>query len=143
MTAENKPAANGERAIDWAAIARKAIRGLMWAGAVAGGVYVLAQAVEEAVSEELKDVTEPTPAAGAPSPDPAAEDDGPADADREAAELLGVPLDASADEIRAALRAKLVRSRLHPDQGGDGDEAKRLIAAKNLLIERLNQERQS
>jgi GNAT superfamily N-acetyltransferase len=38
---------------------------------------------------------------------------------------------------RAALRSRLSASRLHPDQGGDGEEAKRLIAAKNLLVERL------
>ncbi len=61
------------------------------------------------------------------------------DADDEAedaARLLGVSIDASEDEIRAALRAHLASSRLHPDQGGDGEEAKRLIAAKNLLAER-------
>jgi hypothetical protein len=62
-------------------------------------------------------------------------DDDNADAAK-AATLLGVPLDASEDAIRAALRARLSSSRLHPDQGGDGEEAKRLIAAKNLLIER-------
>jgi hypothetical protein len=53
-----------------------------------------------------------------------------------AAALLGVAVDASADEVRAALRARLSASQLHPDHGGDGEEAKRLIAAKNLLIER-------
>ena len=53
-----------------------------------------------------------------------------------AAQLLGVGLDASPDEIRAALRAKLANSRIHPDQGGDGEEARRLMAAKNLLISR-------
>jgi curved DNA-binding protein CbpA len=52
-------------------------------------------------------------------------------------QVLGVSLDASADEIRAALRDRLATSQLHPDQGGDGKEATRLIAAKNLLIERL------
>jgi hypothetical protein len=55
---------------------------------------------------------------------------------RGAAALLGVSLGASADEVRAALRRKLGASRLHPDQGGDGEHAKRLIAAKNLLVER-------
>jgi hypothetical protein len=54
----------------------------------------------------------------------------------QAAALLGVAVDASEDEIRAALRGILSASRLHPDHGGDGEEAKRLIAAKNQLIER-------
>lgn len=53
-----------------------------------------------------------------------------------AAELLGVPLDATEDVIRAALRARLATSRLHPDHGGDGKAATELIAAKNLLVER-------
>jgi hypothetical protein len=53
-----------------------------------------------------------------------------------AAALLGVAVDANADEIRAALRSRLSASGLHPDQGGDGEEAKLLIAAKNLLVER-------
>ena len=53
-----------------------------------------------------------------------------------AAALLGVAVDASVDEVRAALRARLSASRLHPDQGGDGETAKQLIAAKNLLVER-------
>src|SRR5439155_16550453 len=44
-----------------------------------------------------------------------------------AAALLGVTIDASADEIRAALRAALSSSRLHPDHGGDGAMGKRLI----------------
>jgi hypothetical protein len=49
---------------------------------------------------------------------------------------LGVGTDASPDEVRAALRARLSASPLHPDHGGDGEQAKRLIAAKNHLIER-------
>lgn len=57
-----------------------------------------------------------------------------------AATLLEVNLDASADEIRRALRRKLTIRRLHPDHGGNGAEAARLIAAKNLLIERLSEE---
>jgi hypothetical protein len=55
---------------------------------------------------------------------------------RNAAELLGVAEGATQDDIRAALRRRLASSQLHPDQGGDGEEAKRLIAAKNLLIDR-------
>lgn len=66
--------------------------------------------------------------------------DGPAHSDDDvlaAAILLEVNIDASADEIRRALRRKLSILRLHPDHGGNGVEAARLIAAKNLLIERI------
>jgi hypothetical protein len=54
----------------------------------------------------------------------------------EAANVLGVDVDASADEIRAALRAKMSAGRVHPDHGGDERVATRLVAAKNLLVER-------
>lgn len=54
----------------------------------------------------------------------------------EAANVLGVDVDASADEIRAALRAKMSAGRVHPDHGGDERVAKRLIAARNFLVER-------
>jgi hypothetical protein len=54
----------------------------------------------------------------------------------DAAMALGVRMDSSEDVIRAALRSRLASSKIHPDQGGDGEEAKRLIAAKNLLIEK-------
>jgi hypothetical protein len=53
-----------------------------------------------------------------------------------AATALGISATATEDEIRAALRRRLASSRLHPDQGGDGEEARRLIAAKNLMMER-------
>ena len=52
----------------------------------------------------------------------------------EAASLLRVPSDATEKQIRSALRARLSESRAHPDHGGDGDEAKRLIAARDLLL---------
>jgi hypothetical protein len=51
-----------------------------------------------------------------------------------AATLLGVRLDASPDEIRAALRKKMRDGKLHPDHGGDPEVAKRFTAASNLLI---------
>jgi hypothetical protein len=54
----------------------------------------------------------------------------------EAAKLLAIDVDASPDEIRAALRAKMSAGGVHPDHGGDERVAKRLIAARNLLIER-------
>jgi len=75
------------------------------------------------------------------APHVAADADRPTDDDSlAAAMLLEVNLDASADEIRRALRRKLSVQRLHPDQGGNGVAAVRLIAAKNLLIERLKGE---
>lgn len=54
-----------------------------------------------------------------------------------AASLLGVEHDADETEIRSAFRAKMkVRENLdsHPDRGGAGDMALRLINAKNLLL---------
>lgn len=53
----------------------------------------------------------------------------------ECARILGVSPYATADQIRAALRAKLAAARIHPDQGGDGEEARRLIDARNFLLE--------
>jgi hypothetical protein len=53
----------------------------------------------------------------------------------EAAELLGVQLDANPDEIRRALRFKMTATGAHPDHGGDAVEAQRLIAARDLLID--------
>ncbi len=84
------------------------------------------QAQEEAAAKARKRVE------SRPEPDDVTEA-------RAAAALLGVALDASIDEIRAALRRKLGASGLHPDHGGDGEQAKRLIAAKNLLVERARQ----
>jgi hypothetical protein len=76
---------------------------------------------------------QPPPIADSPADDPPPVIDERAAA---AAALLGVAIDATEDEIRSALRSRLASSRLHPDHGGDGEQAKNLIAAKNLLIER-------
>lgn len=54
----------------------------------------------------------------------------------DAAKQLGISVDASADEVRAALRERIAASRIHPDQGGTHAAAARLIAAKNLLCDR-------
>ena len=62
----------------------------------------------------------------------------PDDASR-AARLLGISLDAEPDEIRAALRMQIVARNLHPDHGGDGEQAKELIAAQNLLLARARE----
>jgi hypothetical protein len=90
---------------------------------LAGALHLLGHAIRE----EMK-ASQEAPADNVPDAD--------VDEVQEAATLLGVSVDAGEDEIRAALRARLASSRLHPDQGGDGEEAKRLIAAKNLLVER-------
>jgi hypothetical protein len=55
---------------------------------------------------------------------------------REAANLLGISLPASAREIRRACRQKLIDERIHPDHGGDGEQARRVIAARDLLVDR-------
>ncbi len=54
-----------------------------------------------------------------------------------AAELLEVERDAGVQQIRAAFRSKMkLRENLdsHPDRGGQGDMALRLINAKNILL---------
>jgi hypothetical protein len=61
------------------------------------------------------------------------------DAEHRAARLLGVEIHADADEIRAALRSKIVADAIHPDHGGDGAEAAALIAAQNLLLARARE----
>ena len=58
-----------------------------------------------------------------------------------AASLLGVDVGATEDQVRAALRARLASSKLHPEHGGDGEAAKELIAAKNLLVEQARSRR--
>ncbi|HRO02948.1 MAG TPA: J domain-containing protein, partial [Terricaulis sp.] len=55
-------------------------------------------------------------------------------ADAEARSILGVGPDASAQEIRAAYRAKMVHA--HPDRGGSHNEAARLTAARDRLLKR-------
>jgi hypothetical protein len=93
------------------------------------------EVVCNAVSEGQ--ATAPKGEAQTAEPAPKAE---PADPAADAAKALGVDLSANADDIRAALRRRMAESRVHPDQGGDADLAKRLIAAKNLLVERIRGE---
>ena len=49
--------------------------------------------------------------------------------------LLGVRADADAAEIRAAHRRLAVQA--HPDRGGSADDARRINAARDLLLARL------
>ncbi len=104
---------------DWAQLARKALETLMWAGAVAGTIY--------AINVTLDDLEQD-------SPTPISNDEHFV----EAARVLRVSAGATSDEIRAALRARLAETRSHPDQGGDEEQAKKLIAAKNLLMQRAH-----
>jgi hypothetical protein len=139
--------------VDWKPIAKSALGSAFLAGLVGGALHMLGKAIEadmrtqadrEApaalpVFDESELPSEPTEAA--------ADDESEAVAENldekavEAAALLGVTVDASEDEIRSALRARFGSSRLHPDHGGDGEEAARVIAAKNLLIERVRAHR--
>ena len=54
--------------------------------------------------------------------------------DSAARRLLGVGPNATADEIRAAYRAKMARA--HPDRGGSHNEAARLTAARDRLLKK-------
>ncbi len=104
-----------EPAIDWRDVARAALSSAVVAGILGGALKILDSMLRADGEETIQPVD--------------------SDAQR-AANLLGVELDATEDEVRSALRDRLASSRLHPDQGGDGEAAKELIAAKNLLIER-------
>lgn len=55
--------------------------------------------------------------------------------EREARAVLGVGPDADADAIRAAHR-RLAAS-VHPDKGGSADLARRVNAARDVLLRRL------
>lgn len=123
---------------DWTTLAKAAL-GSNELAAMVGEAF---RAIGRSIEHDIARAESATPPQSPPDETPRV--DAPADhapvvidaATAEAAALLGVAVDANADEIRAALRARLTTSRLHPDQGGDAEEAKRLIAAKNFLIER-------
>lgn len=53
---------------------------------------------------------------------------------RKAAGLLGVSIDADAEAVRQAFRQKLAAA--HPDRGGTDAQARQLIAARDLLLNR-------
>lgn len=104
--------------IDWARLARRFAEALAFSALVGAAIYA-----EERRRKRADDL----PARVAPLVP---------DAEREAAALLGVELDADEKAIRAALRKKLATTHAHPDQGGDLAVARRLIAARDLLVER-------
>jgi hypothetical protein len=141
---------------DWGALAKAALGSTELSAMVGEAFRLIGQSIERDIAradaEAATRAPIPPPMAAEPIESSDADDFEPAESDAShvdetpavvvdvaaanAAAILGVAVDASADEIRAALRARLSASRLHPDHGGDGEEAKRLIAAKNLLIER-------
>jgi hypothetical protein len=135
---ERKKQAPSLALVDWTGLARKAIDSPFIAGIVGGALEGIAKFIdaESWLERAVAEARERQAAANhhAETDDDEAQVSG-------AADLLGVTVDASESEIRAALRARLASSRLHPDQGGDGEEAKRLIAAQNLLIARRREER--
>jgi hypothetical protein len=117
-------------AINWHKLARDAF-GQGFAGTFIGGsLAALAKALDERQCPPAAPVVDQT------IDDDGEESEHDGDEATQAASLLGVATDATEDQIRAALRARLASSRLHPDHGGDGVEASRLISAKNLLVER-------
>lgn len=54
----------------------------------------------------------------------------------DAADLLGVPVDASREDIHAAYRKLMARN--HPDAGGSAGLAARINAARDLLLKAQN-----
>jgi hypothetical protein len=136
---------------DWTSVARVALGSNELAAMVGEALRMIGRSIEADIARVQPEEPPPPPIESIPSVDESPKADTPrveAEAPKppisaadeaavNAAELLGIAVDATADEIRAALRARLSSSKLHPDQGGDGEEAKRLIAAKNLLVERI------
>jgi hypothetical protein len=93
---------------------------------ITAGLSVLAEWLQDQPQDDLE----------AACHDPAIED---------AAALLGIPPDATVDEIRAAFRRsvkdRMAGGRFHDQHGGTtDDDAQQLIAAKNALLERARSE---
>jgi hypothetical protein len=107
---------------------REALLAGLVAAVVVGSAVLLAHA------ELPTDVDETAETDGTTAEDVTAEEA--TDDELDAANQLGISVDASADEVRAALRQRIAASPIHPDQGGAHAAASRLIAAKNLLCDR-------
>ncbi len=105
--------------IDWTAVAGIVLKSKPLGKLVGDAVVLLGGAVMASRPTATEEDT-------APKIDPAV---------RAAATLLDVEADATEAQIRAALRARLAASRLHPDHGGGGEEARQLIAARDLLLQ--------
>lgn len=131
---------------DWTALARTALGSPELAAMVGEAFRMIGATIERDIVRGAEaeaassPVVPPNPSDATPHEPPHSDNESvapPIDERTEnAAARLGIAPNATEDEIRAALRVRLSSSRLHPDHGGDGDEAKELIAAKNLLIER-------
>ncbi|MEJ0059681.1 MAG: molecular chaperone DnaJ [Terricaulis sp.] len=96
-----------------------AMRGSLWAGlALSAGAFLISQ-LREGRSRPR------------PAPPPAGRDNA---GDAEARALLGLAINATPADIRAAFRAKMAAA--HPDRGGGHDQAARLVAARDRLLRR-------
>jgi hypothetical protein len=136
MRQEDLPSKRSPGDIDWREIAKAAISSAFVVGIVGGALHALGKMLEI----EAENTVEPSVGQvrdADTEPSNRIEQDGNDKDVIAAATVLGVAPSASETEIRTALRARLASSGLHPDHGGDGIEAAKLIAAKNLLIERL------
>ena len=97
-----------------------ALRGSIWPAIAFASLAGLAWALWPAIDRVMR-----------PQP-PVQGDDTPEDSAARA--LLGVGLNAPADEIRRAYRTKMAQA--HPDRGGSHNEAARLTAARDRLLKR-------
>ena len=136
MTTFDPEGTNAPTSINWRELASAALSSAVMAGVVSGGILLLARLVEEHNAQCLARA-EAARAAERNDTDAIENVDGSDEEIVAAAELLGVTLEATADEVRSALRVKMMQGQIHPDHGGDGVEARRLIAARDLLLDRL------
>ena len=98
-----------------------ALRGAIWPAIACAALAGLASTWWPQIESKLRNRAAPATANDA--------EDGAARA------VLGVSQTATADEIRAAYRAKMARA--HPDRGGTHAEAARLAAARDRLLKKL------
>ena len=137
--------------VDWKAIATAALDSRPLGEAFGESVVLIANVLVAEGRKPKRKRSPPTkqrPTVDAPRPQPPPVEDAPpavGEAEQskapavdhavsEAALLLGLSVEATETQIRSALRKRLSESRAHPDHGGDGEHAKRLIAARDLLL---------